>query len=44
MKVYIVAYRGTIYEIFDSREKAEWFLRYKFGDMYDIEVVEREVK
>ena len=39
--VWIVNYRGTIYGVFDSREKAvasEW------GDVYDVSIIEMEVK
>ena len=41
MKVYIVVYRGTIYGVFDTREKA---LASEYGDLYDAEILEKEVK
>lgn len=41
MKVYIVIYRGTVYGVYDSREKA---LASEYGDLYDGEILEREVK
>ena len=40
MKVYIVIYRLTIYGVFDSREKA---LASEVGDLYDTEIIERQV-
>jgi hypothetical protein len=40
MKVYIVVYRGTVYGVFDSREKAQTS---EYGDLYDVEILEREV-
>lgn len=40
MKVYIVVYRGTIYGVFDSREKA---LASECADLYDAEILEKEV-
>ena len=41
MKVYIVIYRGTVYGVYDSKEKA---LASEYGDLYDVEILEREVK
>ncbi len=41
MKVYIVVYRGTVYGVYDSKEKA---LASEYGDLYDTEILEREVK
>ena len=41
MKVYILVYRGTVYGVFDSREKA---LSSEYGDFYDAEILEREVQ
>ena len=41
MKVYIVVYRGTVYGVYDSKEKA---LASEYGDLYDSEILEREVK
>ena len=41
MTVYIVVYRGTIYGVYDSREKA---LASEYGDLYDTNILEREVK
>jgi hypothetical protein len=40
MKVYIVCYRGTIYGVFDSREKAA---ASEYADLYDAEILERSV-
>ena len=40
MKVYIVNYRGTIYGVFDSREKA---VASEYGDLYDTTIIEQEV-
>lgn len=40
MFVYIVNYRGTIYGVFDSREKA---VKSEYGDLYDTQIIEREV-
>lgn len=40
MKVYIVNYRGTIYGVFDSREKA---VASEYGDLYDTNIVEMDV-
>lgn len=40
MKVYILVYRGTVYGVFDSREKAT---AAEYGDLYDSEILEREV-
>lgn len=40
MKVYIVNYRGTIYGVFDSREKA---VASEYGDLYDTTILEMEV-
>ena len=41
MKIYIVVYRGTVYGVFNSREKA---VASEYGDLYDVEILEREVK
>lgn len=41
MTVYIVVYRGTVYGVYDSREKA---LASEYGDLYDAEILEREVE
>ena len=41
MKVYIVNYRGTIYGVFNSREKA---VASEYGDLYDTNIIEMEVK
>jgi hypothetical protein len=41
MKVYILCYRGTIYGIFDSREKACFANRLNHESKID--VIEREV-
>lgn len=41
MKVYILIYRGTVYGVFDSREKA---LASEYGDLYDTEIVVKEVQ
>lgn len=39
--VYIVNYRGTIYGVFDSREKAA---ASQYGDLYDTDIIEMEVQ
>lgn len=41
MTVYIVVYRGTVYGVFDSMEKA---LASEYGDLYDASILERKVK
>ena len=41
MKVYILVYRGTVYGVFDSREKARAARR---SDLYDAEILERRVQ
>lgn len=41
MTVYIVVYRGTIYGVFDSREKA---IESEYGDLYDTYIFEQEVQ
>jgi len=41
MKVYIVCYRGTVYGVFDSREKA---VASEYGDLYDTTILEKEVQ
>ena len=41
MMVYIVCYRGTVYGVFDSREKA---VASEYGDLYDANIIEKEVK
>ena len=38
MKVYIVCYRGTVYGVFDSREKA---VASEYGDLYDTNILEK---
>lgn len=40
MKVYIVVYRGTVYGVYDTREKA---LASEYGDLYDVGILERVV-
>ena len=40
MKVYIVCFRGTIYGVFDSLEKA---MASEYGDLYDADIFERQV-
>ena len=40
MKVYIVNYRGTVYGVFDSLDKA-WASEY--GDLYDTNIIEMAV-
>ena len=39
--VYIVNYRGTIYGVYDSLEKAR---ASEYGDLYDTEIIERAVQ
>ncbi len=41
MTVYIVVYRGTVYGVYDSREKA---LASEYGDLYDANILERTVE
>ena len=41
MKVYIVNYRGTVYGVFDSREKAQ---ASEYGDLYDTNIMEMELQ
>ena len=41
MRVFIVCYRGTIYGVYDSREKAA---ASEYADLYDAEILEKEVK
>jgi hypothetical protein len=41
MTVYIVVYRGTVYGVFDSKEKA---LASQYGDLYDTVILETEVQ
>ena len=41
MKVYIICYRGTILGVFDTPEKAA---ASEYADLYDAEILEREVK
>ena len=41
MKVYVVCYRGTVYGVFDSREKA---VTSEYGDLYDTNILEKEVQ
>ena len=40
MKVYIVNYRGTIYGVFDSYEKAR---ASEYADLYESEIIEKDV-
>jgi hypothetical protein len=40
MVVYIVVYKGTVYGVFDSKEKA---LASEYGDLYDTHILERVV-
>ncbi len=44
MKVYIVNYRGTIYAVYDSYEKARAFADTAFGKDSDANIVMREVE
>ena len=44
MKVYIVCFRGTVYGVYDSREKARAGAKALYGDLYDVEILEKEVK
>ena len=44
MKVYIVCFRGTVYGVYDSREKALASAKAEYGDLYDVEILEKEVK
>ena len=48
MKVYIVNYRGTVYSVFDSRDKAYEFSEQEFGRSalmsLDVTILEREVQ
>jgi hypothetical protein len=39
--VYIINYLGTIYGVFDSREKA---VASEYGDLYDTTIIEMEVQ
>jgi len=39
--VYIVVFRGTVYGVFDSKEKA---MASKYGDLYDTVILETEVQ
>lgn len=41
MKVYIVNYRGTIYGVYSTYEKA---LASEYGDLYDATIIEKEVE
>jgi hypothetical protein len=41
MTVYVVVYHGTVYGVYDSREKAAASV---YGDLYDVDILEREVK
>lgn len=47
MKVYIVNYRGTIYGVFDSKDKAWTYTESKFGRnammALDVSILEKEV-
>jgi hypothetical protein len=40
MTVYIVNYRGTVYGVFDSRDKA---VNSEYGDLYDTVIIEMTV-
>ena len=48
MKVYIVNYRGTIYGVFDSRDKARTYAEGKFGRnaimALDVSIIEQAVQ
>jgi len=44
MKVYIVYFRGTIYGVYDSREKARAGAKAYYGDLYDVSILERTVE
>jgi hypothetical protein len=44
MKVYIVNYRGTIYGVFDSKEKAQSFAAIEFGENGDANILVRDVE
>lgn len=44
MTVYIVCFRGTVYGVYDSREKALAGAKAEYGDLYDVEILEKEVK
>jgi hypothetical protein len=41
MMVYILTYKGTIYGVFESREKAA---ASEYGDLYDSEIIGFEVQ
>ena len=41
MTVYIVVYRGTIYGVYDSYEKAR---SAEYGDLYEAKILEYTVK
>ena len=41
MTVYIVCYRGTVYGVYDSLEKAR---SSEYADLYDSEILEKELK
>lgn len=41
MKVYIVCYKGTVYGVYDSLEKAR---ASRNADLYDAVILEEEVK
>ncbi len=47
MKVYIVNYRGTVYGVYDSRDKAYEFAEREFGRSalmsLDVSILERTV-
>ena len=47
MTVYIVNYRGTVYDVFDSRDKAYEFAERKFGRnammAWDVSILEKVV-
>lgn len=44
MTVYIVCFRGTVYGVYDSREKALKAAKAQYGDIYDVNILEKEVK
>ncbi len=44
MKVYIVCFRGTVYGVYGSRKKALAAAKAQYGDLYDVEILEKEVR
>lgn len=43
-RVYIVCFRGTVYCVYDSQKKALAGAKAEYGDLYDVEILEKEVK